>query len=309
MSNGEISRLVETSDKWIRERTGIRKRRIASDGEPSSVLGLKAAKRALKQAGLHPSKLDLIVVGTASPDMIIPSTACLIQAGLKAGRAAAFDLSAACSGFIYSLAVADSMISSGAYKNALVVGVDELSRYTDFTDRNTCILFGDGAGAVVLARSSGGRGILSCHLFSDGSGGGLLRIPAGGSLMPASRETVEKRMHYIKMEGSEIFKLAVRAMAGAAVAALRANGKRVGDIDIFIPHQANIRIIQSTAKSLGMEMDRVFVNIDKYGNTSAASVPLAMDEAARSGRISIGDTVLLASFGAGLCWASALIKW
>lgn len=309
LTNRDLEKMVETSDDWIRSRTGITERRIADKTEAASDLAYHAAREALSTAGLSSRHLDVIIVGTISSDMLMPTTACLLQKRLGARRVGSFDVAAACSGFLYGLAVADGLIRSGQAKTALVAGVDILSRFTNYSDRNTCILFGDAAGAAVLTASQGKKGILSTHLFSTGTGWENLHIPAGGSRHPASPETVRNKMHMIRMEGKEVFKIAVRAMEEAAVTALRANFVTSGDVSLFIPHQANLRIIRSTASKLSFPMDRVFINVERYGNTSAASIPLAMDEALRMGRISPGDLVLMASFGGAFTWASSLVKW
>ncbi len=309
LTNHDLEKMVETSDDWIVERTGIRERRIADKDMASSDLAFGAAREALRAAGLRPSQLDLIIVATVTPDMMFPATACILQAKLGARKAIAFDISAACSGFIFALAAADNFIKSGLYKNALVVGAETLSKITDWTDRNTCVLFGDGAGAVVIGPSENGYGIRSAHLHTNGKQGDLLYIPGGGSRHPVSSHSIESRMHFIKMRGNETFKIAVRALEEVVKEALDANGLKPSDIDMVVPHQANLRIIQATAKRLGIPMEKVVVTIDRYGNTSAASIPIAIDEAVRDGRIVPGKNVILEAFGGGLSWASALIKW
>jgi len=309
LTNLDLEKMVETSDEWIRERTGIRERHIAASGVATSDLALEASRRALSAAGVSPEALDLILVATVTPDMIFPATACVLQNKLGAKKAVAFDVSAACSGFIFALATADAFIRSGIYKNILVVGAETLSKITDWTDRNTCVLFGDGAGAAVLGPDDSGKGLMSTHLHTDGSMGDLLYMPGGGSLNPASVWSLEQRMHYIKMRGNETFKIAVRALEDVVMEAINHNGLTSSDIDVLVPHQANLRIIQATAKRLDMPMDKVVVTIHKYGNTSAASVPMALDQAVNDGRIKDGSTVLLEAFGGGLSWASALIKW
>ncbi len=309
LTNQDLEKMVETSDDWIVERTGIRERRIANKDIASSDLAFEAAKKALKAAGMKASQLDLIIIATVTPDMMFPATACIVQAKLGAKKAIAFDISAACSGFIFALAAADNFIKSGLYKNALVIGAETLSKITDWTDRNTCVLFGDGAGAVVIGPSGNDCGIRSAHLHTNGKQGDLLYIPGGGSRNPATAFSIESRMHFIKMRGNETFKIAVRALEEVVNEALDANGLKASDIDMVVPHQANLRIIQATAKRLGIPMDKVVVTIDRYGNTSAASIPIAIDEAVRDGRIAPGKNVLLEAFGGGLSWASALIKW
>ena len=309
LTNRDLEKIVETSNEWIVERTGIEKRRIADNGTASSDLAVKAAKRALRAAKVPVSDIDLILVATVTPDMLFPATACVVQHKLGANRAAAFDISAACSGFIFALSTADSFIRSGIYKKVLVIGAETLSKITDWTDRNTCVLFGDGAGAVVLGPSDDGHGILSTHLHTDGSMGEVLSIPGGGSRIPASVWSVESRMHYIKMKGNETYKIAVRALEEVVMEALNHNGLAPEDIDVLVPHQANLRIIQATAKRLGLPMEKVAVTIQKYGNTSAASIPMAINDAVETGLIKPGSNVLLEAFGGGLSWASALIKW
>jgi len=309
LSNHDLERMVDTSNKWIIERTGIEERRIADESVTSSDLAVEAAKMALQAAAINPEDIELILVATATPDMIFPATACIVQDKLGAKAAAAFDILAACSGFLFALASADAFIRSGIYKKILVIGAETLSKITDWTDRNTCVLFGDGAGAVVLVAEEDGRGILSTHLHTDGSMADLLCIPGGGSLNPASLLSVESGLHFIKMKGNETFKVAVRALEEVVVEALEHNGYSSSDIDMLVPHQANLRIIQATAKRLNLPMEKVVITLNKYGNTSAASVPMALDEAVKDGRIKDGSLVILEAFGGGLSWASALIKW
>ncbi len=309
ITNKDFEQIMETSDEWIVDRTGIRERRIAAAEQATSDLATEAAFRALKDGGIAPEELDLIIVATVTPDMSFPSTACLVQKNLQAVNAAAFDLTAVCSGFVYGLAVGSQFIQTGFYKKVLVIGAETLSRILDWQDRNTGVIFGDGAGAVVLGVASPGTGVLGVHLGADGSGGDLLKISAGGSRLPASLETVSQRQHFIYMNGKEVFKFAVKAMGDAATKALENAQLSATDIDCFVPHQANIRIIQSAAKRLGISMEKVVVNVDKYGNTSAASIPIALDEAVKTGRVKNGDTVLLVGFGGGLTWAASVIKW
>ena len=309
ITNHDLEKLVDTSDEWITERTGIKERRIAEKGQSTSDLAYEAAHKALKAAKLPAQELDLILVATTTPDMIMPSLGCMVQEKLGAKNAAAFDLYAACSGFIYGLSVANAFITSGTYENILLVGAESLSRFVDWEDRTTCVLFGDGAGAVVLQRHAGKRWVLSTHLHSDGSLGNLLNIPAGGALHPATHDTVRKRMHFIKMKGNETFKAAVRALEGAVQEALEHNKVKSEEIDFLVPHQANLRIIQAMAQRLGMSMEKVVLTIHKYGNTSAASIPMALDEAVRDGRIRENHLLLLEAFGGGLTWASALLRW
>ncbi len=309
VTNHDLAKLVDTTDEWITERTGIKERRIVEKGETTSDLAYEAATKALKAAKLSPHDLDLILVATTTPDMVMPSLGCVLQEKLGAKKIAAFDIYAACSGFIYGLSVANAFIKSEIYKNVLLVGAETLSRFTDWEDRSTCVLFGDGAGAVVLQRHAGKRGVLSTHLHSDGSFGDLLSLPAGGALHPASHETIHKRMHFIKMKGNETFKVAVRALEEVAQEALTHNKIKHEDIDLLIPHQANLRIIQAMAQRLKMPMEKVVLTLPKYGNTSAASIPMAMDEAVREGRIKDHDLILLEAFGGGLTWGSALLRW
>jgi len=309
LRNADLARMVSTSDDWIRERTGIRERRIVADGIASSDLGTEAAQAALARAGWDPTSLDMIVVATCTPDMPLPSTACLIQRNLKATGAFAFDLAAACSGFLYGLAVADLYVRSGSCRRVLLVGTEVMSAIMDWTDRSTCILFGDGAGAVLLESSTDGSGILSTHLHSDGNLWDLVCVEGGGSRMPASAKMLEGRHHLMKMKGNETFKVAVKMLEATAREALAANHLDVKDVDLFIPHQANVRILNAVAERLGLEPDRLVVNMDRYGNTSAASIPLALDEAVQAGRVKPGNCILMAAFGSGLTWASALVKW
>ena len=309
LRNDEMEKMVDTSDEWIVERTGIRERRIANEKQAASDLAYEASKAALKSAGLKAKDMDLIIVASVSGDMPLPATACILQDKLDAKRAAAFDVNAACSGFIYALSVADAFIRSGTYRRVLVVGAEVLSKFTDWEDRTTCVLFGDGAGAVILDATEGDSGVLSVKIHSDGSMWALLHAPGGGSRTPASKETVKKRMHFIKMKGNETFKVAVRTLESLVVETLREHKLRSSDLSLLIPHQANLRIIQATAKRLNLPMEKVVVNLDRFGNTSAASIPIALDETVRAGKVRSGDYLLLEAFGGGLTWASALIKW
>jgi len=309
ITNHDLEKMVETSDEWIMERTGIKERRVVEKGQSTSDLAYEASKKALKAANLGANELDLILVASMTPDTIMPSLGCVLQDKLGAKHAAAFDIAAACSGFIYGLSVANAFIKSETYKNILVVGAEVLSRFVDWEDRTTCVLFGDGAGAVVIQRHAGKRGILSTHLHSDGSIANLLYVPAGGSLHPPSEETVQKKMHYIKMKGNETFKVAVRALEEVVQEALAHNKVKPEEIDYLVPHQANLRIIQAMAKRLNMPMEKVVVTVQKYGNTSAASIPMALDEAVRDGRIKENDLLLFEAFGGGMTWASALVRW
>ncbi len=309
LTNQELEQMVDTSDEWIVTRTGIKERRITSNGQASSDLATNAAKKALEMAGITPEELDAIVVGTVTPDMFFPSVGCLVQDALGAKNALAFDISAGCSGFIYSLSVADSFITSGKYQKVLVLGTENLSKVTDYQDRGTCVLLGDGSGAVVLVADEGERGILSTHLHSDGSYKDLLFQPGGGSAVPPTYESIDKRLHYLKMDGNKLFKIAVKSLEDTVVETLAHNKIEDSEIDLLIPHQANLRIIQAIAKRLNLPEEKVFVNIHKYGNTSSASIPIALDEANRSGRIKDGDLLLLNAFGAGLTWGAALVRW
>ncbi len=323
LSNTDLEKMVDTSDEWILTRTGIKERRI-NEGRKASDLGTEAARKALKGAGVEPQELDLIVVGTVTPDMIFPSTACFIQEKMGADRAVGFDISAACSGFIYALEVADRYIRSGGVDKALVVGVDIFSRIINWQDRATCILFGDGAGAVVLTKENGRRGILSTHTHSDGRYWNMLYAPLNGiddleegdirgllNKKVSGPGVIERSVNKpgVKMQGNETFKVAVKMMEDASREALDENNLNVSDIDMVIPHQANARIIKAIAQRLSLPMDRVYMNIERYGNTSAASIPIAMDEAFRDGRIKDEDIVLLVAFGGGFTWASSLIRW
>jgi 3-oxoacyl-[acyl-carrier-protein] synthase III len=308
--NGELASRIGESDTWIRSRTGISERRIAPPEQAASDLALEASRRALASAGVSADQLDLIVVATVTPDTPMPSTACRLQALLKCRGAAAFDVSAACSGFLYALAVADNFVRAGSAQCALVVGVDLFSRIVNDEDRSTCLLFGDGAGAVVLQATHGDSRILSTHLFADGAEAGALEIPAGGSRMPPSHASVDRKLHTIVMpDGQQIFRAAVQGMSEAARTALEANGLTSRDLTLIIPHQANLRIIEALGERLGLAKDRIYTNIDRYGNTSAASIPLALDEAARASRLKAGDLLMLTAFGSGFTWGSALVRW
>ncbi len=309
LTNSDLEKMVDTSDEWIRTRTGIGTRHISKPETATSDLAYRAAVEALADAGLTGADLDLIIVGTVTPDMPFPSTACLLQSRLGADHAAAFDLNAACSGFIYGLAAGRQFVATGMYDTVLVIGAETLSKITDYTDRSTCVLFGDGAGAAVLRPVGEGEGILSTVLGADGGGGELLMQPAGGSRRPATHETVDQRLHYIHMSGGDVFKFAVKVMGEAADAAVERAGLTRADVDVLVPHQANRRIIDAAAKRLGLPEDRVVINIGEFGNMSSASIPVALHEAVRSGRIKRGDVVVLVAFGAGLTWGSAAIRW
>ena len=310
LTNADLEKLVDTSDEWILTRTGIAERHIASEEEATSDLCLHASQAALEAAGLDPADLDMILVATITPDMLFPSTACALQDRLGARRAGALDISAACSGFIYGLALADGLIRAGTARSVLLLGAETLTKVVNWQDRNTCVLFGDGAGAVILRAGEGERGILSTHLYADGGKGSLLVLPGGGSRHPMSQATLDAGLCKIQMNsGNEVFKLAVRAMEDAALTALKQHGLEVSDIDHIISHQANLRIISALGQRLGIPDHKVVANIQKYGNTSAASIPIALDEVVRLGRVKADDIVLMCAFGGGLTWASSLIRW
>ncbi|GFE58920.1 beta-ketoacyl-ACP synthase III [Geobacter sp. AOG1] len=309
LTNLDLEKMVDTSDEWVTTRTGIKERHIAGDGEFTSMFATRAAEGALQMAGVHADELDQIIVATVTPDFPFPATACIVQHNLKATKAAAFDISAACSGFLYGLSLADKAIRCGAASKILVIGAEVLSRIVDWTDRNTCCLFGDGAGAVVVEAREGEAGILSTHIHSDGSYWELLCQRGCGNRNPATQKTLDDRLIYISMQGNEVFKLAVRAMEEVAHEALNSNNLTVGDIDLFIPHQANRRIIDAIGKRLGLDGDKVYVNLERYGNTSGASIPIALDEVNRSGRLRKDDLLLFDAFGGGLTWGSVLVRW
>jgi 3-oxoacyl-[acyl-carrier-protein] synthase-3 len=310
LTNHDLEKMVDTSDAWIVERTGIRERHIAAEGEASSDMAAEAAKRALVQAELSASDLDLIIVATVTPDMQLPSTAVFVQQKIGARNdCPAFDMAAACAGFIYGLSVADRFIASGAAKHVLVVGVELLSRVIDWRDRTTCVLFGDGAGAAVLSAADGPAGLLSTHIYADGSQAASLSIPGGGSRTPASHASLEAGLHHVHMNGQEVFKYAVRALSSASLAALSANGYSAADVRWVVPHQANLRILDSVSKRVGIGLQRFVLNLERFGNTSSASIPIALDEALRDGRIRTGDDVLMCALGGGFAWGSALVRF
>ena len=310
VSNDEISTFVDTSDDWIRTRTGIRERRFADADETASSMGTKAAEAAMESAGVAASEIDLIIVATLSPDMFFPSTASLIQTRLGLNKITSFDLSAACSGFIYGVEVASHMMRSGAFRHALVIGSEKISTILDWEDRSTCVLFGDGAGAVVLSKTEQENiGVIDSYTGNDGSKPDMLCMPGGGSAIPPTHESLDQRHHFLKMNGREVFKIAVRWMEQSALIMLERHGLKPEDISLIIPHQANLRIIDALARSTKIPKDKFFVNLDRYGNTSAASIPIALHEARQKGCIQSGDYVLLVAFGAGLTWGSTLIKW
>jgi 3-oxoacyl-[acyl-carrier-protein] synthase III len=309
LSNFDLEKMVDTSDEWITSRTGIRERRIARDDEPMSIFAIRAGQEALRAAGFEAADLDLVICATVTPDLPIPATACIIQAALGARNAAAFDLSAGCSGFIYGLAAADAFIAAGLYRNVLLIGAELLSKYVDWTDRATCVLFGDGAGAVVLSPGDGPSGVLATSTHADGGMADFIYVPAGGTREPASARTVSERRHFIRMKGNETFKMAVRSMEEASREVLDRAGLQAADIDLFISHQANRRIIDAVGSRLSLRADQVYVNIERVGNTSAASIPIALDEAVRKGLLKDGDLLLCSAFGTGLTWGAALCKW
>jgi 3-oxoacyl-[acyl-carrier-protein] synthase-3 len=309
VTNRELEALVATSDTWIAERTGIRERRIAADGENAADMAAKASLKAMEKAEVHPGEIDILILSTATPDRLLPSTACDAQALLGAANAMAFDVSAACSGWLYGLSLAEGYIAAGRGEIALVVASEKMSAIVDWTDRTTCVLFGDGAGAAVVRPSSDGRGILSSHHRSDGNLADLLYRPKGGAAFPMDAEVLEKGDHLVRMKGREVFKNAVRMMAEAADYALQQAGMTGEDVDILIPHQANVRIIEATAKYAGIPMEKVFVNVDRYGNMSSATVPVAFDEALEQGRLLPGMTVLSLAFGAGFTWGAIVFRW
>lgn len=309
LTNADLEKMVETSDEWITTRTGIKERHIAEDGVGSSDLGKEACLRALKNANIDALDIDLLIVATISPDMIFPATACVIQENIGAKNAAAFDISAACSGFSYALMIADQFIRSKTYEKILVVAAETLTHFVDWEDRGTCVLFGDGAGAAVVGASDGESGLLSSYIGSDGMYVDLLKIPAGGSVMPASERTLNERQHYIHMAGREVFKIAVRSMESAALEALDRAGLSKDDIDLLIPHQANLRIISAVGDKLGLPEEKVFVNVDKYGNMSAATLIIALCEAVEQGRVKKGSIVVFSAFGGGFTWGANVIRW
>jgi len=308
LTNADIEKMVETSDEWITTRTGIKERRIASEGIAAAFMGSEAAKEAIENANLTSEDIELIITATITPDMQFPSTACLIQSRIGAVNAVCFDISAACAGYVYGIAVAEQFIKSGLYKNAVVIGTEKMSSVTDWKDRNTCVLLGDGAGACVMSKVKTG-GILSVYLGSDGRNASLLEIPAGGSLRPSTHETIDARLHYMKMSGGELFKEAVRIMADAGNKAMALSGLKCVDVDLVIPHQANIRILLAVAKRMNLSPSKVYLNIERYGNMSSASTAVALAEAAQEGKIKKGDKIILDAFGAGLVWGAIVMEW
>jgi len=310
LTNQDLEKIVATSDQWITERTGIKERRIAAEGEVTSDMAVAAARQALAMAGTRPEDLDMIIVGTISADMPLPSCAVIVQAKLGAKRAFAFDLSAACAGSLYAMSIADQFIRSGKAERVLVIGAELLSRLVDWTDRNTCILFGDASGALVMGPSpEAGRGLLSTHLHSDGTAAGILTIPGGGSQHPQSEEVLAKKMHKIAMNGREIYKFAVRVLPEVILEALNANGLTADDIDHIVSHQANARIVESVLERLNIPLEKCWLNLPRYGNTSSASLPISLDEANRAGRLKQGDLIAMMAIGSGMAWGGALMRW
>ncbi len=309
LTNADLEKIVDTTDDWITSRTGIRERRTAAEDEYTSTMGIAAARIALERAGVDAADLDLIIVATITPDMPFPATACIAQQELGATKAAAFDLEAACTGFLYALEIGRQFIDNGTYQNVLIIGAEKLSSIIDWKDRNTCVLFGDGAGAAVLQRRADARGVLATRLGSDGGKADILAMPGGGCRQPATVDSVNERIHFLKMEGKEVFKNAVNAMTDAAKEVLERSGVSIEDIKCIIPHQANQRIISAVGERLGTRDDQVFVNLHKYGNTSAASIAIALDEAVSTGRVERGDLILIIAFGAGLTWGATVLEW
>lgn len=309
LTNFDLEKMVDTSDDWIIQRTGIKERRIVENGQITSDLATQASLRAMEDAGVSPQDLDMIITSTITPDHIFPSTSCFIQQKIGASRAGAFDILAACAGFIYAISIGESFVNSGAMETVLVVGAECLSKITDYTDRTTCVLFGDGAGAVIIQKSRTKHEILATNLAADGSQSDVLIMPGGGARNPASLESVQQRTHYIQFKGKEVFRLAINNITSLILETVEKNGISLQDIDLIIPHQSNYRIIEATMEKLGLPMEKAFVNIDKYGNTSSASIPIAIDEARKEGRISKGDIVMLVAFGGGLTWGASIIRW
>lgn len=309
LTNADLEKMVDTSDEWISTRTGIKERRIVDEDQAASDLAYEASKKAIQAAQIKPEELDMIIVATITPDMVFPATACVLQERLGVKGIAAFDLEAACSGFLYGISIGSQFIATGMYNNILVVAAEALSKIIDWKDRSTCVLFADGAGAVILKPSSDNSRIISSYLGADGTGADLVGVPAGGSRLPASQETVRDGQHYMKMKGNGLFKRAVKVMVQAIDISLEKSGLTYDEIDFFIPHQANIRIINAVAKRIGIDKDKAYVNLDQCGNMSAASVAVALDQAVREGKIKKGDKVLLTCFGGGLTWASLVIEW
>ncbi|MEE8190047.1 MAG: beta-ketoacyl-ACP synthase III [Candidatus Scalindua sediminis] len=309
LTNADLVKMLDTTDEWITKRTGIKERRIVDNGAATSDLAIEASLRALDDAKVLPSEVDLIITSTITPDCLFPSTSCFIQEKIGANNAGAFDILAACAGFIYALSIAKNFIISGSTKTVLVVGAECLSKITDYTDRSTCILFGDGAGAAIVQRSNGKREIITTHLFADGRQADILTLPAGGSKLPTSHETVDSRSHYIQLKGKEVFKIAVNNMIDVIIKTVSKNNMKIEDINLIVPHQSNIRIIEAAMEKLNLPKEKAFINIDRYGNTSSASIPIAIDEIEKAKMLKPGNMVLLVAFGGGLTWSSSIIKW
>jgi 3-oxoacyl-[acyl-carrier-protein] synthase-3 len=309
LTNADLEKLVDTSDEWITSRTGIKQRRKAAPGEYTSLFAVRAARQAIERARIDPSEIDLLICATVTPDQLLPSTGCLIQAELGANKAAAFDLAAACSGFLYGLTLADTMIRTGQARYCLVIGAEVLTQYVDYTDRSTCVIFGDGAGAAILGGTEDDRGILAARIRSDGRFAEHLYAPGGGTRLPATAETISTGQHFYKMKGNELFKVAVRSMTDISREVLEEAGHAAADVRLFIPHQANQRITDAVASKLDVDESRIYSNISMHGNTSSASIPIALDECVEAGRIREGDLVLMASFGGGVTWGGVLIRW
>jgi 3-oxoacyl-[acyl-carrier-protein] synthase-3 len=309
LTNAELEKMVDTSDEWITTRTGIKERRIANPEQATSDLCIEAGRRALRSAHLEPRDIDIVLIATSTPDMLFPSTACLVQNGLRANHAPAFDLSAGCTGFIYGMIVSEGLILSGAARRILLIGGEVLSKITNWSDRNTCVLFGDAAGAVVLEESSDDSGMLSYYWKADGSLGSLLCQPAGGTRLPTTAQTVADNLHYLQMKGNEVFKHAVKRMGEAALEALKRARLKKEDIDYFIPHQANIRIIEATGERLHLSADKVYINIQKYGNASVATIPVSIHELSAAGKLKKGNIILMDAFGAGFTWGAIAYRW
>jgi len=310
LTNFDLEKMVDTSDEWIVDRTGIRERRVAAEGVTTSDMASHSLSQALEMAGLRANDLDMIICGTVTPDRPLPAAAAYIQQKIGASNhCASFDLAAACAGFLYGMSIADAFIRTGKAKTVGVIGVELLSRILDYTDRNTCVLFGDGAGAAVLTADTSGPGVLSTHIYTDGSLTGLLLIPAGGSAMPTTPATVAERLHYVRMEGREVYRYAVRYLTTAAQTALATNSLTANDVDVVVAHQANLRILDAVSKRVEIPLDKFVLNIEQYGNTSSASIPIALDEAVRAGRIARGDKILMIALGGGISWGSALLEW
>lgn len=309
VTNKDLEKVVDTTDEWIVTRTGISSRRLAEESQTTMDLAVVAAQNALKKAGMDAEELDLIILGTSSPEMIIPATSCFVQQKIGATRATAFDISAACSGFLFAMCIAHQFIATGHYKNVMTIGAETLSKYIDWQDRSTCVIFADGAGAAIITRANSGHQLIATKIHSNGNNVDLIQIPGGGSRYPASEKTLRERLHYIKMKGNETFRVAVKALEEVCREILEENNLKPSDVDLLVPHQANVRIIEYVTKRLHIPMDRVVINIDHIGNTSAASIPIALGEAIENNRMKEGDLVMMMAFGGGLAWSSSLVKW